>query len=326
MTFLAYLFAILKNAVYGTTVFFTSELTESTDVLDVLALRFLMSAVVFWLLKITRVCKIRVSVKDFFKKSERRSVLKTVLLTALFEPVLYMLFETLGVSMSSNITAGVILSLSAVTSCIFEIIFLKEDSTLMQKIFLGLGIFGAIYIAVNTDTSSGKDSVLGILFLLLTVISGSLFSVFSRKSSRSFGAMEVTYVSCMLGAVVFNVANVVRHLFAGDILHYFDPYLNVDNLIGFAFLAILSTIVATGMNNFALGRMQSSTMAAFGGISTFVTVGVGMALGGEVLQTYHIIGLVFILARMIGVSYIAIKRDSARLKAVSAPTTEKTDG
>ena len=48
MAVIAYLFAILKNAVYGTTVFFTSELTQSTDVLDVLALRFLMSAMVFW--------------------------------------------------------------------------------------------------------------------------------------------------------------------------------------------------------------------------------------------------------------------------------------
>ena len=321
MTVIAYLFAILKNAIYGTTVFFTGELTENVDVLDVLALRFLMSAVVFWLLKITHVCKIRVGIKDFFKKGERRSALKIVLLTALFEPVLYMLFETLGVSMSSNITAGVILSLSAVTSCIFEMIFLKEDSTLAQKIFLGLGIFGAVYIAVNTDTSSGKDSVLGILFLILTVVSGSLFSVFSRKSSRSFGAMEVTYVSCMLGAVVFNTVNVVRHLAVGDILHYFDPYFDWNNLLGFAFLAILSTIVATGMNNFALGRMQSSTMAAFGGISTFVTIGVGMILGGENLETYHIIGLVFILARMVGVSYIAIKRDRERLK--STATAEK---
>ena len=323
MTFLAYLFAVLKNAVYGTTVFFTSELTQNTDVLDVLALRFLMSAVIFWLLKVTRVCKIRVGVKDFFQKGARRSALKVVLLTALFEPVLYMLFETLGVSMSSNITAGVILSLSAVTSCIFEMVFLKEDSTLAQKIFLGLGIFGAVYIAVNTDTTSGKDSVLGILFLILTVVSGSLFSVFSRKSSRSFGAMEVTYVSCMLGALVFNAVNVVRHLFAGDILHYFDPYMNVDNLIGFAFLAILSTIVATGMNNFALGRMQSSTMAAFGGISTFVTIGVGMALGGETLETYHIVGLVFILARMIGVSYIAIKRDRKKLKLQAEPKKDE---
>ncbi len=322
MTVIAYLFAVLKNAIYGTTVFFTSELTASVDVLDVLALRFLLSAAIFQLLKLTRVCKIRIGVKDFFKNGDRRSVLKVVLLTALFEPVLYMLFETLGVSMSSNITAGVILSLSAVTSCIFEMIFLKEDSTLSQKIFLGLGIFGAIYIAVNTDTTSGEDSLPGILFLILTVVSGSLFAVFSRKSSRSFGAMEITYVSCMLGALVFNAANVIRHLFAGDILHYFDPYFNWNNLVGFAFLAILSTIVATSMNNFALGRMQSSTMAAFSGISTFVTIGVGMALGGETLETYHVVGLVFILARMIGVSYIAIKRDRKKLK--TKPQKDKT--
>lgn len=324
MTILAYLFAVLKNAVYGTTVFFTSELTASVDVLDVLALRFLMSAAVFWILKMTRICKIRVGVGDFFHKGERRSALKVVLLTALFEPVLYMLFETLGVSMSSNITAGVILSLSAVTSCIFEMIFLKEDSTLMQKIFLGLGIFGAVYIAVNTDTASGEDSLLGILFLVLTVVSGSLFSVFSRKSSRSFGAMEVTYVSCMLGALVFNAVNIVRHLVVGDILHYFDPYFDWNNLLGFAFLAILSTIVATGMNNFALGRMQSSTMAAFSGISTFITIGVGMAFGGETLETYHLVGLVFILARMIGVSYIAIKRDRQKI-TLTASTPEKAE-
>lgn len=324
MTILAYLFAVLKNAVYGTTVFFTSELTASVDVLDVLALRFLMSAAVFWILKMTRICKIRVGVGDFFHKGERRSALKVVLLTALFEPVLYMLFETLGVSMSSNITAGVILSLSAVTSCIFEMIFLKEDSTLMQKIFLGLGIFGAVYIAVNTDTASGEDSLLGILFLVLTVVSGSLFSVFSRKSSRSFGAMEVTYVSCMLGALVFNAVNIVRHLVVGDILHYFDPYFDWNNLLGFAFLAILSTIVATGMNNFALGRMQTSTMAAFSGISTFITIGVGMAFGGETLETYHLVGLVFILARMIGVSYIAIKRDRQKI-TLTASTPEKAE-
>lgn len=317
MTFVAYLFAVLKNVVYGTTVFFTGTLTESVDVLDVLALRFLMSAAVFWLLKVTRVLKIRVGIKDCLVKGPRRSVMKNVLLTALFEPVLYMLFETLGVSMSSNITAGVILSIGAVTSCIFEILILKENSTLLQKIFLGLGIFGAIYIAVNTDTSSGKDSVPGILFLLLTVVSGSLFSVFSRKSSRDFSAMEVTYVSCMVGAVAFNAANVVRHLFVGDILHYFDPYFDWKNLLGFAFLAVLSTIVATGMNNFALGRMQSSTMAAFGGISTVVTVAVGVLIGGEQLYTYHLIGFAFILARMIGVSYIAIKRDRAKQSACS---------
>ena len=136
--------------------------------------------------------------------------------------------------------------------------------------------------------------------------------------------MEITYVSCALGALLFNVFNVIRHLVRGDITSYYTPYFDVDNLIGFAVLAILSTIVATGMNNFALGRMQSSTMAAFGGISTFVTIGVGMLLGGEILETYHIVGLVFILARMVGVSYIAIKRDRQKI-ALAANTPEKAD-
>ncbi len=200
MTIIAYLFAIIKNVVYGTTVFFTGELTASVDVLDVLALRFLMSFVVFSLLKVTHVVKIDISVKDFFIKNPRSGAMKNILLTALFEPVLYMLFETLGVSMTTGITAGVILSLSAVTSCIFENLVLKESSTLMQKAFLGIGIFGVIYIAVNTNTTTGENSVLGIVFLFLTVLTGSLFAVFSRKSSGDFSPMEITYISCLLGA------------------------------------------------------------------------------------------------------------------------------
>ena len=66
--FLAYLFAILKNVIYGTTVFFTGNLTETVDVLDLLALRFLLSFVIFWLCKATRIVKIKISVKDFFVK------------------------------------------------------------------------------------------------------------------------------------------------------------------------------------------------------------------------------------------------------------------
>ena len=324
-TVIAYIFAFLKNVIYGTTPFFTGALSESgTDVLDILALRFLMSLVVFWLLKVTRIVKINVSVCDFFKKNPRSGVMRYILLTALFEPVLYMFFETLGISMSSAITTGVILSLSAVTSCIFEGVFLKEKTTLLQKFFLALGIFGAIYIAVNSSASGGKDSVLGVLFLFLAVVSGSLFTVFSRKSSSSFSAMEVTYVSCLLGAVVFNAVNVVRHLVVGDILHYFDPYFDAQNLLGFAVLAICSTIVATGMNNFALSRMQSSTMAAFGGISTLVTVAVGVIFANEQMMYYHWIGLACIVVRMVGVSTIAIRRDKLK-KAKAAREAESTE-
>ena len=317
MNFLAYVAILLKCVIYGSTIFFTSQLTENVDVLDLLSLRFLISFAVLWLMKMMRVFKIKVGIRDFFdKKSEKRPFMKNLLLAALFEPVLYMFFETLGVSMSSNITAAVIISLAPITNCLVEELFLKERSTVLQKIFLGCGIFGVVFIAVNTNTADGKDSILGIIFLLLSVLSGSFFSAFSRRSSKKFNFLEITYFSAMFGAAVFNSINVVRHLFRGDILHYFDPYFVPENIVGFLFLGVVSSILAVCMSNYSLSKLQLSTSAAFGGVSTIVTIIIGMIFGGETLQYYHYIGLPFISARMVGVSAISITRDKKKKKQI----------
>lgn len=306
-----YIFAFLKNVVYGTSIFFTQGLTENVDVLDVLALRFLMSFVVMWTLKVSGILKIKVGIKELCKKGHNRApFVKALLLAALFEPVLYMLFETLGVSMTTGITAGVLLSLNPISGCIAESLILKEKTTSLQKFFLGIGIIGVIYIAVNTNTSAGKDTALGIIFILLAVITGSLYLVFSRKSSSNFSSMEITYVSAMLGMAVFNFINIIRHIYAGNMKNYFAPYMSRGNLTGFIFLAVISTIVATGMNNYALRKMQVSTMSAFGGVSTLVTIAVGVIFADEQLKLYHLIGLVLIVARMVGVSYIECRKNT----------------
>ena len=104
--FFAYLFTILKNVIYGASVFFTSSLSNSTDVLDLLSLRFLMSFTVLFLLKTTGVLKIRVGLRDIFQPTERHAFVKPLLLSALFEPVLYMVLETLGITMTTSITTA----------------------------------------------------------------------------------------------------------------------------------------------------------------------------------------------------------------------------
>jgi drug/metabolite transporter (DMT)-like permease len=312
MTILVYIMAFLKNAIYGTSVFFTGKLTSSVDVLDLLASRFLLSFVAMWLLKVTKIIKVNVGIKEFSVKNMKNGAY-TLLLAALFEPVLYMFFEALGISMSSGIMAGVIFSLMPIASCISESFILKEKTSTAQKIYLLLGIIGVIYIAAKTDVTSGKDSIFGIVCLVISIICGALFMVFSRKSSKKFNAMEVTYIYCLLGMLAFNLVNVVRHIFDGNLLNYFAPYFNVDNMIGFIFLSIISTIIATQMNNFALGRMQTSTMSAFGGVSTFTTVLIGVIFMNEKLYYYHYIGFALIIIRMIGVSYIAIKKDKEKV-------------
>lgn len=315
MNILAYLSALTKGIIYGSTPFFTGVLADNMDVLDLLSLRFLLSLAVMWILKSLRVLKIDFKVKDIFVKNPRTPFIKNLLLAALFEPVMYMLFETLGISMTTGVTTAVLLSLSPVFVCIAEFLFFRQHPTLLQGFFLLLGIGGAMYIAFCTGASEGKSSIMGIIFLLLALSVSALFCVFSRKSSKKFSVFEITYVSCMLGAVCFNLVNIIRHLIAGDILHYFDPYFNPANLLGFAVLGIFSTVCATAMSNYSLSKLRLSTYSAFGGVSTIVTVLIGVIFAGESIEYYHLIGFPFIIARMVGVSAVSIVLDRRKLKS-----------
>ena len=80
---LAYLFTVLKHMIYGASVYFTSELSASADVLDILALRFLMSFAVLYLLKTTGILKIKVGLRDIFRPTERHRFTVSLVLTAL---------------------------------------------------------------------------------------------------------------------------------------------------------------------------------------------------------------------------------------------------
>ena len=69
MNFIVLLSIILRNVIYGLSVYFIGSLVNSADVLDVLALRFLMAFVAFFVLKQLKVLDIQVGVKDIFRKT-----------------------------------------------------------------------------------------------------------------------------------------------------------------------------------------------------------------------------------------------------------------
>lgn len=308
----AYIATISKCIIYGMSILFTGALTESTDVLDVLALRYALSMVVLWLLKTLKVMKISVGIRDIICKKPSTRI-KNLMLTALFEPVIYMLFEALGASMSTGITAAVILSLPPIVGCFAESIILKERTTPLQRIFLCTGIVGVIYIAMknmamNPEDSSRSDTPLGIIFLLGAVISTVMFQTLARKYSDKSNPFEISYVSCILATVIFNAVNVVRHIANGTLANYFDPLFDKDKIVGFVFLGIVCTVIALSLSLYALSKIQVSTFSALSGFTTIVSIIGGVTFFGEKIYSFHYIGFACILVQMIGVSVISIRK------------------
>ena len=270
--------------------------------MHMLSVRFLISAVAFTLMRLVGVIKI-----DF-----RGKPIKFLLITALFEPVGYFIFEAIGIAGTSTSLAGILAATTSIMVLIFERIFLKERTNLAQKLLLVLSVFGVVTVTIFSG-GGGQNSILGIVFLMLANTSGALFVVSSRKSSSTqFSAMEVTYFAAIVGAVVFNAINFVIMINNGTLSTFFTPLLKTENIIAFVFLSVLSTILATLMTNFAISKIQPSSVSALGALSTVVTIAVGVIFKGDELGWYHIVGTALILCGSIGNNYITQKRASQK--------------
>lgn len=297
---LAYFMIVCRSVIYGSSILFTGTLLKSTSVMDVLALRFLISAVAFLLLAAFRIIRV-----DF-----RGKTLKIIAAAAIFEPICYFLFETLGLDQTTTSLAGILSAMAPVMVVLFETIFLRERTTWLQRFLLLVSIAGVSLVTVFTGNNDGSqtNTLWGIAFLILAYTSGALFLICSRKSSQQFSSVEITFFTTMVGAVVFNGINVARHLHAGTITAYFEPLFSWENLVGFLFLSILSSIVATVMNNYAVSRIQASSVSALSGIGTITSIILGVLVNHEVLHWYHYVGTVMILVGGIGVNYITQRR------------------
>ncbi len=299
---LAYICCILRSVIYGTSILFTSNLLDNINFMHMLALRFMLSAVAFTLLQVFGLIKI-----DFRGKN-----IRLLCVTALFEPVAYFILEAIGIAGTTTSLAGILAATTSIMVLIFERIFLKEKTSLLQKALLMLSVFGVVVVTVFSG-GGGQNSIMGIIFLLLANTCGALFVICSRKSSTTqFSAIEVTYFSAIVGAVVFNLINFVMMASAGALKNYFVPLLDINNVIAFVFLSFLSTILATLMNNFAISKIQASSVSALGALSTVVTIAVGVIFRGDQIGWYHIVGTALILCGSIGINYLTQKRATAK--------------
>lgn len=281
---LPYILVMIRAVIYGSSVLFTSNLLSNTGVFDVLSLRFMLSALFFLLFKFLGIIKINLKNKN----------LKLLCLTAFFEPGAYFIFETLGIKDTSNILAGILLSLSPVIIIILETVFLREKTSFFQKFCLLIRIMGGI-IVVAYSSDAGTNTVMGIIFMIFAMVSGAAFLISSRKSAESFSPVEITFFTTIFGAVLFNIINIYLHISSHSLHTYFEPLLNAHNVYGLIFLSLFSSVIATVMGNYCCGKMQVSKMSALSGVSTIVTITIGVVFNHESLHSYHIIGTIMIL-------------------------------
>lgn len=180
----AHIALFLVNAIYGANhVVAKGVMPDHLTPSVFIFLRATGATALFWLMK-TLFVKEKVATKDL------------ILLAAcgLFGVAVNQLFFFHGLSLTSPVNTGIIMTINPILVVVFSYFLLKEALTWRRSIGIIVGATGAILLTLNAGTGSG-DSLLGDIFIFINATSYALYLVLVKPLMQKYRPLTViTYV------------------------------------------------------------------------------------------------------------------------------------
>ncbi|MFW6320008.1 MAG: DMT family transporter, partial [Bacillota bacterium] len=276
--------------IFGFTFMFSKTALSYVSPLGLIAYRFLIAFVGFELIRRFKIVKIRFSLSHF----------KPLFYVAAFQPVLYFLFETYGINYTTSGEAGMMIALIPIVVSIMSAIILKEKPKPIQYGFIGLSVFGVIYIQISKAPTGIEGETIGFFLLFLAVVSAAAYNIASRSASKTLKPYEVTYFMMLSGAVIFNILYITQLSFQSRALDYIINLGHVELILPIVYLGIIASIIAFFLMNYALGQLEAHVISIYANLATVTAVIAGAVFLNEPIYRYHIIGASLIIIGVYG--------------------------
>lgn len=295
----AVLSALIAQVIFGFSFMATKIALEVSSPLTVIANRYMVAIIALTLLLFTG--KFEISLKG--KK------LSGVLLMSLFQPVLYFIFESYGIDMTTSAFSSVMIALIPVASIFSGMIMLSEKGSVLQYIFTVLSVLGVTVVALQ-GKSEGTVTFLGVLLLFGAVISSTLFNTMSRKISGEFTAFERTYIQTIVGLVSFLILALIEKRTSP--VKVVGCFLNIDYVLAIFYLGVVSSVIAFLLLNFANTHLPVAKTTVFSNLTTVVSVLAGALFMDEKIGVVSAIGIIMIITGVWGAQSFGLKKGNRK--------------
>ena len=283
--------ALIPNIIFGFSFLFSKIALTYSHPMVMVAIRFTLAFLVLNLLWVFRLIKLNFKGKN----------LKKLFLMALVQPLLYFIFESYGIAQTSSAISGVIISLSPICVIFISLLFLSEKPTRRQILFSFVSL--ASVAAISFLSNDGKTSTpLGIILLFFAALSGALYTILSRSEAENFTPVERTYMMFLFGAVGFNLIAFVT-LRENTVSEYIRAASSPEFWGSMVYLAILSSIVAFMLMNYATSKIDAVLVSSFSNLITVVSVLAGIFIMKENLSSIQLFFCAMIILGVYGANY-----------------------
>ena len=288
---LSLLAALTAATIFGMSFMFSKMALATAAPTVLLAFRFTVAVAAMTLVVLVNALVGKLRGRPLFAFSLRGKPVYKLLLLGIVQPVAYFIFENYGILYTSSAVAGTIISAVPVCCILMDVLVLHERVTLKQVLCAVGAIGGVALISVG---GAVMVSALGMLFLLLTMLSDTLYYGISHDAAKRFTPFEMTYVMFSVGMAVFIPVALLQ---AGglDSPMITAPLQSGGFWLAVLYLGLLSSVLAYGLLNFANSHLSVSETSLFSNVTTVVSVLAGVVLLKEPFGLWQIIGVAVIL-------------------------------
>ncbi len=284
---LALLAVLGGNAIFGFSFLFSKLALGIVEPCVLVAVRFTVAFAVLNLIVLFG----KILKKEKFSFSLKGKPKKEILLLALCQPIIYFAGESYGIKLTSSSFAGVIIALIPIVGIVADALIMHAKITKYQ---IACAIFSVVGVALTTyGAKDFKSSVLGLLLLLVAIISGAFFYVFSKGASEHYNPLERTYVMFGLGSITYIIAALIQSF--GHYRETLHAIMAPQFWLAIAYLAVLSSVVAFLLLNFGANHISISNSTLMANITTVISVIAGVIVLKESFTLPQIVGAIIIL-------------------------------
>ena len=289
---LATLAALFAQIIFGFSFMFTKTALQSASPLVVIADRHMIAFLGMTVVMLLSKTKIKIT----------RNIWKLVLMS-LFQPILYFVFESYGIQMTTSSFSSVMIALIPVVTMISGIFVLGEFPSPLQYVFTVMSVAGVALMAVQGRVD-GTVTPLGILLLFGAVLSSVAYNITSRKISKEYTVFERTYAMAFVGFVVFLAVALIENIKNPFIL--LSGFTSVSYLGSLLYLGIVSSVIAFLLLNFANTHLPVAKTTVFSNITTVVSVFAGAVFLKENFTLVSLFAAVMIVLGVWGVQILNV--------------------
>jgi drug/metabolite transporter (DMT)-like permease len=225
-----------------------------------------------------------------FMQKPKREDIKWFLLMALFEPFLYFIGETYGLTRVSPTMASVIISTIPLFAPIVAYFLLKERVTWTNIAGILLSVGGVIAIvSAHQYEARGTDGI-GLMLLSLAVISAIFYSVVLKKLTAHYNGITLVGYQNLIGIFFF-----LPLFLKFDAPKLSNLVLRADSIISVLMLALFASFIAFVLFAEAVRRIGVARSNVFCNLMPAVTALFSALILHEILSFQQIIGIAIVI-------------------------------